>query len=187
MWTQRTKTSIALFCMLLFSGATSATVILEWNTVEPTSGIYSINSYWEISDASATGLFGFNSSDVLDFYMQIESDLGTYTFTDENMNQIGGGITPFSIGPDQLLHNGDVAFRNDTFNTLGWYSDPLDPHRPSSQYASFLAISLCGANGCDSRFATGQWRVPEPSTLVLLSLGLLVFGFVVRNKIKQKK
>ena len=156
---------------LIFFHSVSANVLLQWQTIELGSGVNSVTSLWEISDEAASDWFGFNPTDVIDFSLEVDTDVGVYLFTDENMTQIGGGSTPFHIDPDQQLHTpSDVGFRTDTGDLDSWYSDPLDPLEPSP-YASFLRFEFCDLEACSRRSATGQWNlVPEPSVYALMSL-----------------
>ena len=169
---------------VIFPLSATANVLLEWETIELGNGVTSLESSWEITDAAASGVFGFTSVDVVDFYLRIETVDGVYLFEDENMTQIGGPATPFQIDPDQQLHTpSDVGFVTTDGHTLSWYSDPLDPIDPSP-YASFLRFEFSYDGEYVLRSAIGQWNlaVPEPSVLVLMMAGL--FGLAAVKRVR---
>lgn len=198
----RKRLEFCMLCILILgmcTGTSSASVLLNWETYPDYTNpsIISINSYWEVSDDAALGVFTFNdSSETLDFYLEVMLDNGQQLIlTDENGSQTHGGNFFIQDSDNKLHAPSDVYIESGTPGSgdwigLGFYTDPDDDGDPNTADPYYAWCSMEYEKGDLEGVVSfaGNWvresvnDVPEPASIWLLLTGFCGFLHICINR-----
>jgi hypothetical protein len=190
------KIFLAAVTFLLLSGPISAHANLVWNWTGECAGLVPVLYFFEgcagQATLSVTVTDAYVPGTILDATVDVASRgiLVDARYTDANVtfdfmdrwNEFGGGslLLPAQSGDG-------LGFLQDSLPTVGFRSSPGGVWLFS---ADGVYPPSCGTPGpgslCPSGYTAlgsgGVWTVPEPTTLVLLGVGLVGFGFSCGRK-----